>query len=86
MMTWFRVNIKRLLTSVVTLREFCHDCGVRQPIVWHADDELWKFVTGRYDGGGVLCPACFDRRATRFGILLNWTPTVCWGFPRGRVA
>lgn len=73
---------KKVLAHITAVREFCHDCGRRQPIVWWADDELWKFVTGRYDEGGVLCPVCFDRRATRLGILLHWTPAPRWGFPR----
>jgi hypothetical protein len=54
--------------------EFCKRCGVRQPLVWHADDALWLRVTGSV--GGVLCPKCFSRRAHEQGILIEWTPTA----------
>lgn len=53
--------------------EFCKKCGVRQPLVWHAADEIWEEVSGQY---GVLCPSCFDERADKQGILLVWKPTV----------
>jgi hypothetical protein len=64
------------------LIEFCHDCGVRQPVVWWADNSLWAKVTDEkvYDSlgnmAGVLCPTCFDHRATAKGLFLRWTPRV----------
>jgi hypothetical protein len=56
--------------------EFCHDCGVRQPLTWLASDELWKEVTGYREGEGVYCPRCFQRRARQCGIFLRWVPMV----------
>jgi hypothetical protein len=68
--------VKKLhLAGVVGLIEYCDDCGIRQPLVWYAADELWLAVTG--DVGGVLCPECFDRRARgNLHGLIRWTPTL----------
>jgi hypothetical protein len=68
-----RVAAKKVLCRFVTLIEFCRDCGRQQPITWHVDDELWAAVSGRTDGGGVLCPECFDRRAWKTVGMLRWT-------------
>ncbi len=57
-----------------SLIEFCHDCGQRQPLVWWASELDWK-TYGRTDSG-ILCPRCFDKRATKQGVLLRWTPQV----------
>jgi hypothetical protein len=66
--------VKAGLARINTVVEFCHDCGVRQPIVWSAPDGLWLRLVGR--SGGVLCPACFDRRAQQAGLLLRWRPEI----------
>jgi hypothetical protein len=62
--------------------ELCEDCD--QPYsdtVWFAeDDSLWPEVTawplrhGTDPGPGLLCPACFSRRAKAKGIKLRWNP------------
>jgi hypothetical protein len=57
-----RVAIKTWLARVMLVIEFCHDCGREQLLVWTAADDLWAAVFGQTDGGGVLCPSCFDRR------------------------
>lgn len=62
------------LNGVVNMIEYCDDCGRKQPLVWHAQDEVWLEVTG--DVGGVLCPECFDKRAHDLGIMLYWRPEV----------
>src|SRR5436189_74128 len=72
----FRRVGKGWLARVTTIIEFCHDCGRRQPLIWHADDNVWEVITGRTDGGGVLCPQCFDRRAEAVGVMLYWVPNV----------
>lgn len=75
------VAIKSLLARFTTIIEFCHDCGVKQPLVWHADNELWALVTDQpvdNDMGGVLCPKCFDRRTRALGVHLYWVPNVEW--------
>lgn len=69
-----RAWAKSWLARVMLINEFCHDCGRRQPVYWAAGDDLWAAVTGRTDGGGVLCPDCFDRRALAQGRLLVWVP------------
>jgi hypothetical protein len=71
-----RVAFKRWLARHTTIVEFCKDCGVQQSLVWTASNQLWAEVSGRGDGGGVLCPICFDRRAQRLGYLLRWVPQV----------
>lgn len=73
-----RVLAKRMLARFTLVIEFCHDCGVRQPLVWRAADDLWLEVMG--DPGGVVCPVCFTRRADALGISLDWRPAV--GFRR----
>lgn len=69
------VTVKQFLSKFVVLLEFCKDCGRKQPIVWHADDALWNRVA---QGENVLCPMCFDRRAAKRGIYIEWTPTIGW--------
>ncbi len=69
-----RVFVKDLLCRFVCIIESCDDCGIKQPLVWHAEDALWMKVTGITDGGGCFCPSCFDRRAEAFKIYLRWRP------------
>ena len=71
-----RLFMKRILCRFIVVIEFCHDCGVRQPIFWWADAELWEAVMERPSGaGGVVCPSCFDRRAGQKGVgLIRWMP------------
>lgn len=53
--------------------ELCFDCG-RPYLLWYADDdEMYRSVYCR-DGGGLICPGCFDRRARRLGLILQWMP------------
>lgn len=72
LMLWAKSLLQRLHLAS-WLVEFCHDCGVRQPLVWWADDALYREICG---GKGVLCPECFNKRAHRLGILLRWMPTI----------
>lgn len=69
-----RVAVKRFAARHWLIIEYCKDCGVKQPVVWTADDELWNLVWG--NDGGVLCPRCFDSRCRRLGLFLLWMPTV----------
>lgn len=66
--------LKKLLCRVVVLTEFCHSCGVKQPVIWSVRDELWQTVTGSRNG--VLCPTCFDKKAWEHGLMLRWTAKV----------
>ena len=75
-----RGMIKGVLCRFITIIEYCDDCGVEQPFVWTSPDALWAEVTDKRshltDGGGVLCPECFDKRAKAKGLLLRWVPVV----------
>jgi hypothetical protein len=68
--------------------EGCQECG-RPYLLWHARDDLYGEVTGRWpspggeSGGGLFCLACFDRLARAKGIDLQWQPLR---FPSERVA
>jgi hypothetical protein len=53
-----------------SLIEFCKRCGRKQPLVWHAPDELWLAVTGQT--AGVFCPECFDALAREKGMAVVW--------------
>jgi hypothetical protein len=65
--------IKKQLVKIVLLTEFCHDCGVEQPLVWWcSSDDLWREVTGYTKGNGILCPKCFDKRAEKKKISIRW--------------
>ena len=75
-MGWIRRTIKRIAARHMLIIEYCHDCGVKQPLVWKADEELWASVTGKTDGSGILCPKCFDIRAEKIGILVYWVASV----------
>ena len=71
-----RIAFKRHAAKYfVPVIEFCDDCGVRQPLTWTADDALWERVSGKKEGG-VLCPKCFDRRASEMGLFIRWIPRV----------
>ena len=68
--------LKTLLCKFTTLIEFCHRCGVRQPVVWWCEsDEVWKQVTG-CDGNGIYCPTCFDKMAAEKGISIRFIATA----------
>lgn len=69
-----RVLFKTWLARRRAIIEFCHTCGREQPVIWHADDPLWIEVTGRTDGGGILCVECFDELAMSKGIVICWKP------------
>jgi hypothetical protein len=61
--------------------EACQECG-RPYLLWHATDDIYGQVTGNWPhsdgeaGGGLFCPACFDRLAEAKGILTIWQPEV----------
>lgn len=55
------------------LGEYCQSCGEAYSQCWSADDALWKDVTGRDDGSGLLCMQCFDALAQGKGINVVWT-------------
>ena len=64
-------RIKSLLCKAFLLIEFCHRCGIRQPLIWWCEDnKLWEEVTGSKNG--IYCPKCFDCLATKKGIAIRW--------------
>jgi len=52
--------------------EVCDHCGVEYYAVWRAPDVLWKRLSGRTDGSGLLCMACFEEAALQGNIALYW--------------
>ena len=71
---------KTFACHFMVIVEFCDDCGRRQPLVWTSSDALWTETTGKQsvltDGGGVLCPECFDKKARANGLMLRWVPVI----------
>jgi len=57
------------------LKEYimCETCDHLYPEIWMAPKQLWEKVTGRTDGSGLMCMACFDELARERGIFLHWT-------------
>ena len=47
--------------------EICQDCG-RHFVLWWAQGDLWRQVYG--SDSGILCPACFSRKARAAGIVV----------------
>jgi hypothetical protein len=68
-----RVSVKRLAARCFLLIEFCKRCGIRQPIVWTAPDDLWRDLWRKYRYN-VLCERCFDDLAMESGHRLRWIP------------
>jgi hypothetical protein len=59
------------------LIEYCDLCGIKQPLDWWSDDELYTKSTGREagcDSGGSPCPICFDKLARERGVSIRWKP------------
>ena len=63
--------VKTWLIKHIVLTEFCRDCGIRQPLVWYADNDLWEEVSF---SKAILCPKCFTYRAKQLDIMLVWKP------------
>ncbi len=52
--------------------EVCQRCGQPYATVYRVQNHLWERITGRSDGGGVLCPTCLDSAARQQGMTLYW--------------
>lgn len=46
----------------------CHRCGIKTGLDAAVDDETWALISGRSDGGGILCLWCMDEIAAEKGI------------------
>lgn len=58
--------------------EICLHCGrpVRQ-VWWCREPGWWEGVSGREDGGGVMCVRCFDEEyVNQTGQPLQWEPRL----------
>jgi hypothetical protein len=68
-------------------RQTCRDCWRNDGIDFLVPNVVWRLVTGWHDGGGVLCLACFDRRAERKDVDYSAFVAVggrrCWMAPGG---
>ena len=71
-----RVLIKTIWSKFFPKIEFCHRCGIDQPVVWWAVPYVWEKAC---DGYNVLCPYCFDKlwykRHKGCRAILRWG---CW--------
>jgi hypothetical protein len=56
--------------------EHCEDCDrAYADTLWWAPDGLWSLLVSPY-GAGLLCPACFSKRARARGLTLRFHPVV----------
>ena len=46
----------------------CHRCGRRDGLDAVVSDEVWAAISGRTDGGGILCLWCMDELAAERGL------------------
>ena len=53
--------------------EKCEMCGKRYEEVYDVPDWMWKKVTGKKNGSGLLCMSCFDIKARANHLLPYWT-------------
>lgn len=61
--------------------EYCDDCGKKQLSTFHSNDELWTKIYAcpckkPNCRDGVLCDRCFERRAKKLGMWIEWEPKV----------
>jgi len=77
---FFGDNIRTAIKVIKSLwgeeGERCQICRKHYSFLWSAPDYLWYNVTGRTDGGGLLCIECFDSMAEEKGISIMWQATV----------
>ena len=67
-----RCNFKRICARYMLIHEYCHLCGIRQPLVWKVSDDLWHKVVGSSEG--VRCPKCFEEQwRGKFKGILKWS-------------
>lgn len=64
----FATNVRRYYS------ELCQECGRPYPFMWWSPQPLWDELMPSY--GGLLCPRCFDQKATAAGVRVQWTPMV----------
>ena len=62
----------------------CQQCGRRDGLDAAVTDALWEQISGRTDGGGLLCLWCMDALAAEKGIIgavmLNFSGRALVGF------
>lgn len=61
-------EVERLTRQPVPTSYACHNCGRRDGLDAGVTDELWEKLTGRTDGGGLLCLWCMDALAAEKGL------------------
>lgn len=84
---WLRKHVKQILCRHFIITEYCHDCGIEQPLVWWSDNEPWSELMERPlepNMGGICCPECFDKRAEAKGVSVRWLATLDYRFDPNR--
>lgn len=70
---WYARALSLWLAIIGYETERCGVCGWKVGMVWWCDNPImWVLVTGYSEGEGVLCMQCFDDRAHKQGIYLQW--------------
>ncbi len=58
----------RKMRNVLPERSPCSRCGRRDGLDAAVDDSMWARISGRTDGGGLLCLWCMDELAAEKGL------------------
>lgn len=62
------IALGQALLTIQPLSPQCMDCGLAReqfPLDIVVPDDQWRQLTGRNDGGGLLCAACLVARAAK---------------------
>jgi hypothetical protein len=56
--------------------EKCQSCNKFYEIIYRIPNNLWKKISGKKDGSGLLCIECLDKIARKKGMYLYWVGTI----------
>lgn len=70
----------------------CFDCGIPYPFGLDLvlPDNQWNYIfpEGKGEGGGLLCPSCIAKRASKnpdSTVILAWIDRIDWAVPYPQV-
>jgi hypothetical protein len=70
---WYAPLLSLWLAITGYETERCNFCGWKVDLVWWCDNAImWVLVTGYSKGEGICCVKCFDKRAQKQRIFLQW--------------